>query len=112
MRFYITSLLVLFAFVSNVLAQDQYDTQERFVYGIENVSSLEQINTLERYVLALDFIGQVKIEYKTDKGIARMEFTVVQVFSEYEGRKNIDLAEIKKLIIAGGMTPVECVKVN
>ena len=112
MRGLLISLFVLSAFVFRGYAQDQINSSEKFVYGIENVSSLEQVNSLERSVLALDFVSQLKFDIKLDKGTARMEFTVVHNESDSEGRDNIDLAVIKRLIIEGGMTPIECVKVN
>lgn len=112
MRGLILSLLVLCAISFQSIAQDQSNNTERFVYGIENITSLEQISALERNVLALNFVGELKFDIKLDQGTARMQFTVVQVEPLSEGRDNIDLAEIKKLIIEAGMTPIECTKVN
>jgi hypothetical protein len=112
MRGFIIGLLVLCAISFQSKAQDQSNNIERFVYGIENITSLEQINTLERNVLALSFISELKFDIKMDQGKARMQFSVVQAEPISEGRDNIDLAEIKRLIIEAGMTPIECTKVN
>ncbi|PLW92848.1 MAG: hypothetical protein C0592_08590 [Marinilabiliales bacterium] len=112
MRGFILSFLIIAISSLQLIAQDNGNIEERFIYGIENVGTLEQINSLERNMLALDFIGELKFDIKLDKGTARMEFTVVQPDPTAEGRKNIDMAEIKRLIIEGGMTPIECTKVN
>ena len=73
MRGFILSLIILAGSVLQVHAQDISVSEEKFVYGIENVSTLDQIYALEKNMHAIEFIGELKFDIKLDVGTARAD---------------------------------------
>ncbi len=88
------------------LKSDKQITRMHY-YSFQGQASQEQLDFLQQDLKNMEFVGEVKIEYKPEKGAGQIRLITTEKAVAGEGDKQFSAVNIKRSLISKGFTPVE-----
>lgn len=76
-------------------------------YTFQGTTSAEQLDLLQQELGRLEFVTEVKIEYKAEKGAGQVRLITRERAVAGEGDKQFSAVDIKRTFIRQGLSPVE-----
>ncbi|MES2131284.1 MAG: hypothetical protein V4506_02985 [Bacteroidota bacterium] len=76
-------------------------------YSFTGQASQDQLDFLQQDLKNLEFVTEVKIEYKAEKGAGQVRLISVEQSIVSEGDKEFSPTVIKKTLVNKGLMPVE-----
>lgn len=113
MRFTHCFLTVLFMFLCQfAYSQEQKLKSDKQVtklhyYSFQGQASFEQLEFLQQDLKNMEFVSEVKIEYKAEKGAGQVRLITTENAVAGEGDKQFSAVNIKRTLVSKGLSPVE-----
>lgn len=76
-------------------------------YSFQGQTSPEQLEFLQQELRNMEFVTEVKIEYKAEKGAGQVRLITKENVIAGEGDKQFSAVNIKRTLISKGLNPVE-----
>lgn len=108
--FLITALflsLSQFAFSQEPKLKSDKQITKMHYYSFQGQASPEQLEFLQQDLKSMEFVSEVKIEYKAEKGAGQVRLIATEAAVPGEGDKQFSAVNIKRSLVNKGLTPVE-----
>lgn len=106
-------IAALFIFISQCafsqeqkLKSDKQITKMHY-YSFQGQASPEQLEFLQQDLKSMEFVTEVKIEYKAEKAAGQVRLIATENAVAGEGDKQFNAVNIKRSLVAKGLSPVE-----
>jgi hypothetical protein len=109
-RFLITVLFISisqFAFSQEQKLKSDKQVTKMHYYSFQGQASPEQLEFLQQDLKSMEFVTEVKIEYKAEKAGGQVRLIATENAVAGEGDKQFNAVNIKRSLVAKGLTPVE-----
>lgn len=113
MRFHYFLLTALFFSITQLaFSQEQKLKSDRQItkmhyYSFQGQASAEQLEFLQQELKSMEFVSEVKIEYKAEKGAGQVRLISKENAVAAEGDTQFSAVNIKRTLVNKGFTPVE-----
>lgn len=109
-RFSIMATLIFlsaFAFSQEPKLKSDKQLTRMHYYSFQGQASPELLDFLQQDLKNMEFVSEVKIEYKPEKGGGQIRLISKENAIAGEGDKQFSAVNIKRALISKGLTPVE-----
>ncbi len=96
-----------FAFSQEPKLKSDKQITKMHYYSFQGQASAEQLDFLQQDLKNLEFVSEVKIEYKAEKGAGQVRLITTEAAIAGEGDKQFSAVNIKRSLVNKGFTPVE-----
>ncbi len=97
----------------NILAQNNPDnvrnrvTTKMYYYTFSGVLSFDNIETLKNEINNMQFVTEVKIEYKADKSMGQIRLIAKEFYTNNDTDFEFNIYNLKMLLIRNNLNPNE-----
>jgi hypothetical protein len=88
------------------LKSDKQVTKMHY-YSFQGQASSEQLEFLQQDLKNMEFVSEVKIEYKAEKSAGQVRLITTENAVAGEGDKQFSAVNIKRTLVSKGLSPVE-----
>lgn len=96
-----------FAFSQEPKLKPNKQITKMHYYSFQGQASPEQLEFLQQDLKTMEFVSEVKIEYKAEKGAGQVRLITTEAAVAGEGDKQFSAVNIKRSLVNKGFTPVE-----